>query len=220
MQLTVTVIVLLAFGLAVVEALRAWLPATAVGTFLASRGQSGRTTGRLLRFGEARTIASAEAPAVVPFRPRNERTALDPAPIGREPRAAAPAILQGFGATSGSPSIVRIDSPEDVQELARGSAIGDLWLRLSDFDTWPERRERREALVQAIAAHPEWEDRTVYEAGIALVLWADDGAYSLQRPRNRKRVRRLREIATADVQHIGELRRAEHQRQTDDIAAA
>ena len=204
MQSTVGVIVLLAFGLGVVEALRAWLPGTGVGAMLAARIQGKRTSDRLQRFGEARTIASATAPPVIPFRSRDQM----PASTRSQATAAAPdSILEGFTfAAAGSPSIVRIDSLRDMAQFARGASLGDLWLRLSDFDTWPARRERRDALIEAIAAQPELDDQAVYQAGVALAIWEDDGAYDVHRSRNRRRVQRLRSAASSDVVYLDDVR--------------
>ncbi len=204
MQPTVGVIVLLALGLGVVEALRAWLPGSAVGAMLTARMQGKRTSDRLQRFGEARTIASATAPPVIPFRSRGHTPASTRSPAAV---AAPESILEGFAfAAASSPSIVRIDSLRNMAQFARGVSRGDLWLRLSDFDTWPARRERRDALIEAIAAQPELDDQAVYQAGIALAIWEDDGAYGVHRSRNRKRVQRLRSAASADVVYLDDVR--------------
>ena len=204
MESTVGLVAALALGLAGIRVLRVWLPRTPLAALIASRGQSGRANGRLLRFGEARLASAAPDPSsVIPF-PRSG-TMLPflenyPAPSseGAEPPPED-------GAYIAAPSVVRIDSPRDARPFA-DVTVGELWLRLSDFDTWPGRRERREALVEAIAAQPEWDDRAVYAAGVALALWNDNGAYGLNRARNRKRVQRLRAVATTGVVHLGQVR--------------
>jgi hypothetical protein len=208
--------VLLALGLGAAEVARAYVARTGLGAMVAARLHGGRASDRLQRFGEARTIASAKAAPIVPFPAPDETPAsFNAATVETDERseshstlAAAARIVEGFGSGLGSPALLRLDTPHDLAEFARTSRAGDLWLRLSDFDGWPDRSERRDALVEAIAAHPEWDDRAVYEAGTLLALWDDDGAFAVHRARNRKRVRRLRAAVSDGLVHLDEVRAA------------
>jgi hypothetical protein len=154
-QLTAGVIVILAFGLGIVEALRAYLRGTRFGGIVMGRLQAARASDRVDRFGEARTIASATAAPAAPFPARTE---IAP-PLAEGPTdapderddvpstlAAAARIVEGFGSSLGSPSVLRVETIDDLAEFARNSRSGDLWMRVSDFDSWPERGERRDAL--------------------------------------------------------------------------
>lgn len=200
MAMTGGVIVLLALGLGLAEAVRAYLPRTRLGASIIGRVQSARASDRLDRFGRARTIASATAAApLVPYDTETEQ--VRPA----EPLAIAEAIAE-FGRGEDSPALLRLAGPDDLVQLARTSRSGDLWLRLNDFDHWPDRGARREALIEAMARHPEWGDEAVYEAAIALALWENDGAFGVNRARNRKRVRRLRAAASRNLVYLDEVR--------------
>jgi hypothetical protein len=200
MNVTGGLIVVLALGLGLAEAVRAFLARTRLGTSIIGRVQSAHASSRLDRFGQARTVASATA---APPALRSE--APDEA-LGSDTTQAIAEAIEEFGNGEDAPALLRLTGPGDLAQLARTGRRGDLWLRLNDFESWPDRGERRQALIEAMARHPEWDDAVVYDAAIALALWENDGAYGVNRARNRKRVRRLRDAVSRDLVYLDEVR--------------
>ena len=43
--------------------------------------------------------------------------------------------------------------------------------------------------------HPDWSDKKIFDAGLLVALWLDDGNYYQNVPRNRKRCTRFRQTA-------------------------
>lgn len=197
MHLTGGVIVLLALGLGLTEAVRAYLRRSRIYTSVMGRVRSARVGHRIDRVGEAQTMASAAA--AVTFDARSE-------PVGSAAAREIAEAVQAFGGGEDAPALLRVTGHGDLAALVRTSRSGDLWLRLNDFDQWPDRGERRETLIDAIARHPEWDDEAVYEAAIALALWENDGGFGMSRARNRKRVHRLRAAASRDLVYLDDVR--------------